>query len=261
MSKIRNIILIATLLMVAITACSKSPETARKELGQMNIDYTDDSFFNYVERGDKVVVELFLTAGKSPNLRERDSGYSVLMSAAFKGHDEIVKLLIAKGADVNAKVDKGFTALMLSLVKYPDVAKTLIKKGADVNAAITEGEGAGRTVLMMATQYSNKEIVEMLLDKGANVNAEAYDTQLKGPRTALTEAILRGDLEITKALLDKGAKVKATDLALSCQKVEILKTLLPHVKDKSDLNVVLSIAKKFSLLEAVDILEKAGAKE
>jgi ankyrin repeat protein len=102
----------------------------------------------------------------------------------------------------------------------------------------------------------------MLLDKGANVNAEAsYGTQIKGPRTALTEAILRGDLEITKALLDKGAKVKATDLALSCQKVEILKTLLPHVKDKSDLNVVLSVAKKFSLLEAVDILEKAGAKE
>ena len=261
MSKILNVILIAMLLMVAITACSKSPETARKELGQMNIDYTEDNFIKYIERGDRVVVDLFLTAGMSPNLRGKDSGFYVLSTAASYGHDEIVKLLIAKGADVNRKNDGGLTALMFSLVKYPDVAKTLIKKGADVNAAITKGEGTGRTVLMMATQYINKEIVEMLLDKGANVNAEVNDTQTKIPRTALTDAIRRGDLEIIKVLLSKGAKVDAVNLAGSLKEVEILKTLLPHVKDKSDLDIALNVAKKFSHLEAVDILKNAGAKE
>ena len=152
MAKIRNIILIAILLVIAITACSKSPEAARKELGYMNIPYTNDSFIRHVKSGDKVVVELFLIAGMSPNLREED--WPVLTIAASKGHGEIVKLLIAKGADVDAKDKDDITALMMSLVrKYPDIAKTLIKKGANVNAAITTGKGNGRTALILAAQH------------------------------------------------------------------------------------------------------------
>ena len=204
MPKIRNIILIAILLVVAITACSKSPETARKELGQMNIDYTDDSFFNYVERGDKVVVELFLTAGKSPNLRERDSGYSLLHSAAFEGYDEIVKLLIAKGADVNAKGKDGWTPLMSAVTKGKNLetVKILLNKGADINAAITDGKFSGKTPLILAVskkkEYRNPELVEALLNKGG-VND-------KNLRISLLIAKVIGYTEAVDILKKAGAK-------------------------------------------------------
>lgn len=154
-----RIVVLLFLLLIPLSACSKSPEAARKELGQMNIDYTDDSFIKYVEREDKVVVELFLTAGMSPNSRNKDK-IPVLSIAAFKGHNEIVKLLITKGADPNAKEDTvGFTALMFS-TKYPDVVKTLVKKGADVNATPKNG----KTALIMAVADRNKEVVKVLLD-------------------------------------------------------------------------------------------------
>ena len=135
-AKIRNIILIAILLVVAITACSKSPETARKELGQMNIDYTEDNFIKYIERGDRVVVDLFLTAGMSPNLRGKDSGFYVLSTAASYGHDEIVKLLIAKGADVNAERQGWLDTFNECGYKRENLGtvKILLNKGADINA-------------------------------------------------------------------------------------------------------------------------------
>ena len=201
----RNIILVVFLLVVAITACSKSPEAARKELGQMNIDYTDDSFFNYVKRGDKVVVELFLTAGKSPNLREDLLETPILLIAARKGHTEIVKLLIAKGADVNAKDERGWTALMWAafMSRNTEIVKVLLNKGADVNAeVISEGDFRGATPLiltvMLKKEYQNIEIVKALLNKGG-----ANDKNL---RLSLLTAKERGYTEAVDILKKAGAK-------------------------------------------------------
>jgi ankyrin repeat protein len=56
---------------------------------------------------------------------------TALMFAAQNGHLEISKLLIDRGADVNAKYD-GWTALMFASKKgYREVVKTLLEKGAD----------------------------------------------------------------------------------------------------------------------------------
>lgn len=161
------------LLLISLSACSKSPEAARKELGQMNIDYTDDSFIKYVERGDKVVVELFLTAGKGPNLREKTSEDPILSIAAFEGRDEIVKLLIAKGADVNAKNKNGWTPLMSAIGKRENLetVKILLNKGADINA-VTEN---GTSVLFIASVLRDVDTVELLLNKGALVGTISMD--------------------------------------------------------------------------------------
>lgn len=191
----RNVLMVVLLLMVAITACSKSPETTRKELGQMNIDYTDDSFFNYVERGDKVVVELFLTAGKSSNLREKTFERSILSIAALKGHDEIVKLLIAKGADVNAKGKDGWTPLMNAVLerKNLETVKILLNKGADVNTEITDGSFRGYTPLLLAVhlkeEYRNTELVKALLNKGGVNDENLRYALLLAKKIGYTEAV------------------------------------------------------------------------
>lgn len=82
------------------------------------------------------------------------------------GRAELVKMLLDRGADVNAKDSEGATALMMVGYGWIDVAKVLLDKGADVNARDNEGT----TVLMK--HACDADIVKLLLDKGANVNAK-----------------------------------------------------------------------------------------
>jgi ankyrin repeat protein len=56
-----------------------------------------------------------------------------LFTAAYYGHKEIVELLISKGADVNAKTDKGGST-PLHTADNKEIAELLIAEGADVNA-------------------------------------------------------------------------------------------------------------------------------
>jgi len=88
-----------------------------------------------------------------------------LHRASQKGHKEIVKLLIAEGADVNAKDKYGMTPLHLAETK--EAAELLIANGADVNART----GDGQTPLLFAVMSGSKETVEILIAKGADVNA------------------------------------------------------------------------------------------
>ena len=129
------------------------------------------------------VVVIMILAGTSPAL----SG--ALHMAAQEGHTEIVKALLAAGAEVNAKDKDGRTAR---------------NAGAEVTAK--EDQGAW-TALHWAVQGGHTETVKALLADGAAVNAK-YD--LLGWR-ALDLAAQSGYTEIVKALLASGAAVNAKD--------------------------------------------------
>ena len=74
------------------------------------------------------------------------------MHAAWFGHIDVMRILIDKGADVNAKNKNGATALILAADKgNAEIVSFLIDKGADVNAK--DGNG---TALMLA---ANKTII------------------------------------------------------------------------------------------------------
>jgi ankyrin repeat protein len=88
--------------------------------------------------------------------------------AAYKGNQEIIKILLAKGADINAKTAQGFTPLYVaSEVGHTESAQTLIAGHADINIQISEG----LTPLHIAAQNGHKQIVLHLLlaKEGMNV--------------------------------------------------------------------------------------------
>ena len=88
-----------------------------------------------------------------------------LMVASKNGHTKIVKLLLEKGADVNAKM----TALMLAAANgHTEIIKLLLEKGADVNAK----NKYGSTALMFAAANGRTEIVQILLEKGGRCECE-----------------------------------------------------------------------------------------
>ena len=79
---------------------------------------------------------------------------------------------MAAGADVNAKNNTGWALLHSAAYDgRKEIVELLIAKGADVNVKSADGSG-GRTPLHFAAYYGHEEIVELLISKGADVNAK-----------------------------------------------------------------------------------------
>ena len=143
-----------------------------------------------------------IVAGQNPdNASQTDAA---LRKAAQDGDIQAVEDLLAKGANVNAKDDKGRTALLwvAPARDNPEMAKLLLAKGADVNAK----DNAGETALMIAASQSNPGILAALLDAGAEVNAQNNEGG-----TALMAAAFRANLDEIKILLAKDADIKLKD--------------------------------------------------
>lgn len=201
--KFARLILLMFLIVVLI-ACAKPQEKAREELKKMNIDYTETSFFESIWRGNKEVIDLFLTAGMNPNMQYRQTAMTPLIIATSEGHEEVVNLLLAKGADINAKEKSGNTALMVAVVlnKHLNIAKNLIKNGADVNARNNEEF----TALISAAQNGNIEFAKILLNNKADPNVAATTEKVAG-WTPLLIAVLNGHVDVVKILIEKGANI------------------------------------------------------
>jgi hypothetical protein len=127
------------------------------------------------------------------DLNSKDTkGRTPLYVVAERGAGGSARLLLDKGADVNAKGGHYGNALQTaSLRGHKDVVTLLLDKGANVNA---QG-GLYGNALQAAAFGGYKEVVTLLLDKGANVNAQGgfYDN-------ALQAALYGGDKEIMMLL-------------------------------------------------------------
>lgn len=85
--------------------------------------------------GDIDTVKSALERGLDVNGRDPNSGGTILISAAFAGQTEIVKLLIEKRPDLEARNNEGATALFnAAFFCHPETLEALIEAGADVNA-------------------------------------------------------------------------------------------------------------------------------
>ncbi len=167
--------------------------------------------------GSPAVVAELLAKGGDPNARGA-RGQTALMWATAHNHPEVVKILLAHGADIHARSDRqhmvqavpphgylpyhrdipfGSDTALLFAVRAGDVAsaKLLVEAGANVNDA----DAWGISATMFAAHSGFADLVEYLLDKGADPNST-------GPGfTALHAAVMRRDTRTVAALLAHGA--------------------------------------------------------
>ena len=105
-----------------------------------------------------------------------------LHQAAKAGNLKGLEAALATGADVNARDDKGWTALMYAVDKgYVLLVKPLLQAKADPDVRAPDGA----TALFMAAAHGHGEIIPMLMQAGA-------DPTIKGPKgkTAVDLALL-----------------------------------------------------------------------
>ena len=175
--------------------------------------------------GIKAIVKLLLEKGADVNAADQ-FGRTPLYQATKRGHIDIIKLLLEKGADVNAVNSFGRMPLSWASGRgHINIVKLLLEKGANIEAADQDK----RTPLYWATVRGHIDIIKLLLEKEANIEAADQDK-----RTPLYWANKMGHIDIIKLLLEKGANVNAVDRfgrmplywAFGNRNVDIVKLLL-----------------------------------
>jgi uncharacterized protein len=128
--------------------------------------------FTAAQSGDAAQLKSLLDAG-TDHAAANEAGETALMHAAHGGHAAAVQLLIAAGADVNAKSPQGWTALAKAAYNgetecgYVEVIEML----ADAGASLDERIFYGITPLMLAAGGGDANVVEWLINHGADVLA------------------------------------------------------------------------------------------
>ncbi|KAM9204691.1 M-phase phosphoprotein 8 [Mergus octosetaceus] len=121
-----------------------------------------------VKSGDYMTVKMALSSSEEYNLDQEDSsGMTLVMLAAAGGHDDLLRVLIRKGAKVNGRQKNGTTALIHAAEKnFLTTVAILLEAGAYVNMQQSSGE----TALMKACKRGNSDIVRLMIESGADCN-------------------------------------------------------------------------------------------
>jgi ankyrin repeat protein len=249
------------LAMIAVAAMAQDPE----------------KFYSAIRENNLTQLNALLDQKASAAVAD-NRGITALMYAAEIGSVDAMRLLIDRGADVNARNAFGSTALMWSVSDQAKV-RLLLDHGADVNTAAK----SGRTALIVAG-FTNPsaEVVRLLLAKGAKVgvmdqrhvtplNAATFGNDTAAVRllldaaadldtpdtfiglTPLMNAAGNRNVEAVKPLVAKGAKVNAVS------KTEGLPKIQTGTVEFGGWTPLL-MASAFGPSEAVKVLLDAGAR-
>ncbi|MEG4809998.1 ankyrin repeat domain-containing protein [Microcoleus sp. F8-D3] len=214
------------------------------------IGFTPNAVIEAIEQGDTTTVRDYLDLGISANSRVNNKNL-----LHFAGSKEVAELLIAKGADVNAKGPYGLTPLHIAaMFDRIEVAQTLIAKGADINAW---GEPEFEPCYILCTTplfwARSPEMAKLLIAKGADVNAKNKD--------GLTPLHRARSKAIAKILLAAGAKInikednarngKGTTLLHNAVKIGFKELVQQLIKDGANV-AILDSEKRTPLHLAVD---------
>jgi len=152
--------------------------------------------------GDEAATRMLLLAGADANVALPAVGETVLMTAAKTGNPEVVRALLTGGVEGLSQVELGearAAARIAEAAGYAVPTNPAIETNhADVNA---RERLYGRTALMIAAAAGHGEVVDLLIEAGADVNL----ADLEGS-TALSLARNSGNLDIAARLEEAGAR-------------------------------------------------------
>lgn len=159
--------------------------------------------------------------GRAKNLDR--GGLTPLLYAARENCLSCVEVLIENGADLDKPDPDGVSPLVMAIINNNwDIARALIEGGADVqqwdmfghtalHAVVGRYESTAVRIGDPLNETSGRQILDMLLERGANVNAETFmaPAKMRGGfsrgTTPLMQAAGSADLEIMKLLMEHGA--------------------------------------------------------
>jgi len=191
-----------------------------------------------------------------------DTNIRGLYLAALQGNIMKAELILKEGAGVNKLAGYRGTALHAAVsMNHFNMVELLLNNGADINAIAND-----RTPLVIAARKNNFKMVRFLIEKGAELNV-SRDTE----GTAIHAAISRNNLTIGEFLVEKGAdiSIRAGDLgnflydAVTMRNLEMVEFLLERGADinaaAEGLGTPLNRAITVGNLRMVEFLLERGA--
>lgn len=162
----------------------------------------------------------------------RVSATALLEQATLTGHAETIKSLIAQGNDINTRNTQGMAPLHLAAAKGNiDMIQLLLDSGAEVDVVTTD---SCYTSLHYAASIGQVELCELLIRRGADT-----DAQTSTQETPMHLAIARGHSKVVALLLKYHARLDIRDengltplrLAETGRKREIVTMIQYHLND------------------------------
>ncbi len=234
-----------------------------KEKQQISAQEISDNFYAAIDTNHTEIAKVLVEAGGVLTIEH-------LGAAVGSGNEEIAKYIISQGVDIDSTETETNETLLHNAVLAEDTAEVtfLLKLGADVDK-----EAHHHTPLSLAIGSKNPEIIDILLQAGANPNAGTYIYD-----TAIAKAIRGGKPELVKKLMQAGgaSPYKPSnseyesdpffcDLISACEKNELSK-VQALIEAGIPLNardfcgrLPLASAAKQGNLEIVKALTEAGA--
>lgn len=185
-----SFIVVFLVMILLLIGCGNTAENAKKELHEMNIEYTADDLINAIETGNTQVVDLFEKSGFDLSLAGKNHK-TPLMAAAHTGNlDLIDKVLSEYGDTVNDTDDIGLTALSYSVqAGQAEAADKLIN--ADWKVVNHQGD----TLIHLLAVSGKTACLDDCLQHGVDINmtnkagATALDLAIKAQKEAVIDKL------------------------------------------------------------------------
>jgi ankyrin repeat protein len=233
-----------------------------------------------VHNGHVDLVEMFLGCGVDINVKNTD-GETLLDFASQNGKLEVARFLIDHGADVDCCDQRGWTPLHTAArFSHLDVVRLLVEHSTNVHARngihnppllaspsrvsrfpsghrvdVNSADYGGWTPLHLASRHGHTDVVQLLLDNGADVNLQTKDLL-----TPLHHASVNGHLKVAELLIERGAEVDEdqetqSNLASGNGKLEVARLCGSNLNSqRNEGSTPLHLGARHRYLSLVDIL-------